>query len=104
MVEKAKIREYLEKLLPFTLVFHFYPKTCQKILIIPKNILIEVNTYFLTVCRRNPATSPGISHVSDCCRFASRQDQSNPERWLGAKCPCPTCRSKFCVRDVRLIV
>jgi len=36
--------------------------------------------------------------------FASRQDQSNPERWLGSKCPCPTCRSKFCVRDVRLIV
>ena len=49
-------------------------------------------------------TSPGISHVSDCYRFASRQDQSNPERWLGSKCPCPTCRSKFCVRDVRLIV
>lgn len=36
--------------------------------------------------------------------FASRQDQSNPENWLGSQCPCPTCRSKFCVRDVRLIV
>ena len=36
-------------------------------------------------------------------RFASRQDQSNPENWLGSQCPCPTCRSKFCVRDVRLI-
>lgn len=35
--------------------------------------------------------------------FASRQDQSNPETWLGSQCPCPTCRSKFCVRDVRLI-
>jgi len=35
--------------------------------------------------------------------FASRQDQSSPETWLGSKCPCPTCRSKFCVRDVRLI-
>ena len=36
-------------------------------------------------------------------RFASRQDQSNPESWLGSQCPCPTCRSKFCVRDVRII-
>jgi len=35
--------------------------------------------------------------------FASRQDQSSPETWLASKCPCPTCRSKFCVRDVRLI-
>jgi len=35
--------------------------------------------------------------------FASRQDQSNPENWLGSKCPCPTCRSKFCVMDVRII-
>jgi len=35
--------------------------------------------------------------------FASRQDQSDPESWLGSKCPCPTCRSKFCVRDVRII-
>ena len=36
-------------------------------------------------------------------RFASRQDQGNPENWLGSQCPCPTCRSKFCVRDVRII-
>lgn len=35
--------------------------------------------------------------------FASRQDQSNPETWLGSKCPCPTCRSRFCVLDVCLI-
>jgi len=35
--------------------------------------------------------------------FASRQDQSSPETWLSSKCPCPTCRSKFCVRDVRII-
>jgi hypothetical protein len=35
--------------------------------------------------------------------FASRQDQSNPENWLAQKCPCPTCRNKFCVRDVCLI-
>lgn len=35
--------------------------------------------------------------------FASRQDQSRPETWLAAKCPCPTCRSKFCVLDVVLI-
>merc|ERR1712059_158779 len=36
--------------------------------------------------------------------FASRQDQSSPETWLGSKCPCPTCRSKFCVLDVCLIL
>jgi len=36
--------------------------------------------------------------------FASRQDQSNPENWLGQRCPCPTCRSKFCVLDVRMIL
>jgi len=35
--------------------------------------------------------------------FASRQDQSTPENWLGSKCPCPTCRSRFCVLDVCLI-
>lgn len=36
--------------------------------------------------------------------FASRQDQSSPETWLGSKCPCPTCRSKFCLLDVCLIL
>jgi len=36
--------------------------------------------------------------------FASRQDQSSPETWLGSRCPCPTCRSKFCVLDVCKIV
>jgi len=35
--------------------------------------------------------------------FASRQDQSSPETWLGSKCPCPTCRSKFCILDVRIV-
>jgi len=35
--------------------------------------------------------------------FASRQNQSQPETWLGSKCPCPTCRSKFCVLDVCLL-
>ena len=28
-------------------------------------------------------------------RFASRQDQTNPETWLGSRCPCPTCRLIF---------
>lgn len=32
--------------------------------------------------------------------FASRQDQKKPETWLSSKCPCPTCRSKFCIMDV----
>ena len=36
-------------------------------------------------------------------RFASRQDQKKPDTWLGSKCPCPTCRSKFCLLDVCLI-
>jgi len=35
--------------------------------------------------------------------FASRQDQKHPETWLGSRCPCPTCRSKFCILDVSLI-
>ena len=35
--------------------------------------------------------------------FANRQDQSTPERWLSGKAPCPTCRSKFCMRDVQFI-
>nr|CAD7581851.1 unnamed protein product [Timema californicum] len=32
--------------------------------------------------------------------FASRQDQAHPETWLGSKCTCPMCRSRFCVLDV----
>ncbi|KAG0710686.1 Transmembrane protein 129 [Chionoecetes opilio] len=35
--------------------------------------------------------------------FASRQDQHHPESWLGSRCPCPTCRSTFCLLDVSLI-
>ncbi|XP_043188090.1 E3 ubiquitin-protein ligase TM129-like [Amphibalanus amphitrite] len=36
--------------------------------------------------------------------FASRQDQDQPETWLASKCPCPTCRSTFCVLDVRRVL
>ncbi|XP_050395873.1 E3 ubiquitin-protein ligase TM129 isoform X2 [Patella vulgata] len=32
--------------------------------------------------------------------FASRQNQQEPETWLGSISPCPTCRAKFCVLDV----
>ncbi|XP_043112493.1 E3 ubiquitin-protein ligase TM129 [Puntigrus tetrazona] len=32
--------------------------------------------------------------------FASRQDQQQPETWLGSRVPCPTCRAKFCILDV----
>ncbi|CAH1784509.1 unnamed protein product [Owenia fusiformis] len=32
--------------------------------------------------------------------FASRQDQTQPERWMASKSPCPTCRAKFCLLDV----
>lgn len=35
--------------------------------------------------------------------FASRQNQRDTETWLSSKCPCPTCRSKFCILDVSLI-
>ena len=35
--------------------------------------------------------------------FAMRQDQNRPETWLASKCPCPTCRSRFCILDVSLI-
>ncbi|XP_038065092.1 E3 ubiquitin-protein ligase TM129-like [Patiria miniata] len=38
-----------------------------------------------------------------CKWFASRQNQSQPESWLGSKSPCPTCRSKFCMLDVCFI-
>ncbi|XP_065225918.1 E3 ubiquitin-protein ligase TM129 [Planococcus citri] len=32
--------------------------------------------------------------------FASRQDQTLTETWLSSKCPCPVCRSTFCMLDV----
>ena len=42
---------------------------------------------------------------TDCMArwFASRQKQSEPERWMAGKSPCPTCRSVFCVLDVAII-
>lgn len=35
--------------------------------------------------------------------FASRQDQNEPQSWMGSQSPCPTCRSKFCMLDVCLV-
>ena len=35
--------------------------------------------------------------------FASRQDQARPDTWLQSTCPCPSCRSLFCVLDISLI-
>ncbi|XP_062515151.1 E3 ubiquitin-protein ligase TM129-like [Corticium candelabrum] len=35
--------------------------------------------------------------------FASRQEQSQPETWMGSSAPCPTCRAKFCLLDVCVI-
>lgn len=35
-----------------------------------------------------------------CKWFASRQNQTRPETWLGGKSPCPTCRSVFCMLDI----
>ncbi|KAL5022318.1 hypothetical protein ScPMuIL_001473 [Solemya velum] len=36
--------------------------------------------------------------------FASRQDQHQTETWMGSQAPCPTCRAKFCLLDVCMIV
>lgn len=35
--------------------------------------------------------------------FSARQDAEHPETWLSSRCPCPTCRSPFCVLDVSLV-
>lgn len=35
-----------------------------------------------------------------CKWWVSRQQQDKPDTWLGARAPCPTCRSKFCLLDV----
>ncbi|CAF1015953.1 unnamed protein product [Adineta steineri] len=35
--------------------------------------------------------------------FASRQDQSRPDTWLQSTCPCPSCRSIFCILDISII-
>jgi hypothetical protein len=35
--------------------------------------------------------------------FASRQDQTRPDTWLQSTCPCPSCRSVFCILDISLI-
>ena len=54
-----------------------------------------------------------LKHVEDFCvscyyncvfhRFSARQDAEHPESWLMSRCPCPTCRSPFCVLDVSLV-
>ncbi|XP_003747036.1 E3 ubiquitin-protein ligase TM129 [Galendromus occidentalis] len=36
--------------------------------------------------------------------FASRQDPDAPHTWLRGKCPCPTCRSTFCLLDVQPLI
>lgn len=35
--------------------------------------------------------------------YASRQDQTHPETWLGGHATCPMCRALFCVLDVSYI-
>jgi len=35
--------------------------------------------------------------------FANRQSEKSADTWLAQQCPCPTCRSKFCVLDVSLV-
>ena len=32
--------------------------------------------------------------------YASRQDQTRPETWLGGSATCPMCRARFCILDV----
>ncbi|XP_022661823.1 E3 ubiquitin-protein ligase TM129-like isoform X2 [Varroa jacobsoni] len=63
--------------------------------------------------------APGSSTRSACvgclCRplwcssclarwFVARQNQDQPHTWLMGKCPCPNCRSTFCLLDVRPLV
>jgi len=36
--------------------------------------------------------------------FASRQEESSPETWLQGTSPCPTCRARFCLLDVMLLM
>ena len=47
-------------------------------------------------CRCNPLW------CVDCMGrwYASRQDQTRPETWLGGHATCPMCRARFCVLDV----
>ena len=50
-------------------------------------------------CRCNPLW------CIDCMGrwYASRQDQTKPETWLGGHATCPMCRARFCVLDVSYI-
>eukprot|EP00088_Acartia_fossae_P003421 TRINITY_DN11435_c0_g2_i2.p1 TRINITY_DN11435_c0_g2~~TRINITY_DN11435_c0_g2_i2.p1 ORF type:complete len:386 (-),score=34.61 TRINITY_DN11435_c0_g2_i2:116-1273(-) len=74
-----------------------------------------VNQADVKLVRTCGSTGEGSNSCVNCyCRpmwcitcmakwFASRQNQKEPETWLGSRCPCPTCRSKFCVLDVAMI-
>ena len=69
----------------------------------------------IKLIRRCPVEETGSPACETCyCRpmwcltclgkwFAMRQDKNRPDTWLSSKCPCPTCRSKFCLIDVSLI-
>lgn len=35
--------------------------------------------------------------------FASKQDHARPDTWLQSTCPCPSCRSAFCILDISLV-
>ena len=73
----------------------FFPKIGQKILITHKEILIKINTYFLRVCRRNPAWDLGrVGHKGDMFHWSQMV-------MLSRYCDCkllwdPTDRWKLC--------
>ncbi|XP_047736530.1 transmembrane protein 129 isoform X4 [Hyalella azteca] len=72
----------------------------------PSNVKLDRRCRVLGVER--PAEGGGEAQCVACsCRpmwFAARQDQARPETWLSSRAPCPTCRSLFCLLDVRLMM
>merc|ERR1719369_1074641 len=83
-------------------------ESCIGCMVVPANVKIQ------RMCESSQNQGAENACVTCYCRpmwcvecmgkwFASRQDQSSPETWLGSKCPCPTCRNKFCVLDVSFI-
>lgn len=83
-------------------------ESCIGCMAVPANVKLQ------RLCESSQNQGAENACVSCYCRpmwcvdcmgkwFASRQDQSNPETWLASKCPCPTCRNRFCVLDVSFI-
>ena len=59
-----------------------------------KKYVATKNKYAIMVNWSSLINAPN-NQILSLQRFASRQDQTNPETWLGSRCPCPTCRLIF---------